>query len=137
MIKFKLVISKNFPKVLIGDFENVLRIIIHLLSNAYKYTEEGSITMNLIIKDNEFTISVKDTGVGIKEEDINRLFTKFERPDFEYHQSDKRGVGLGLSIVKQLAELMNGSVNVSSIYGQGSTFTVIIKQKVVNLKDEV
>ena len=135
-IKFKMNVSKKIPKVLIGDKQNVLRIITSLLSNAFKYTNEGKIELNIKseIKNNicELSIDVIDTGIGIQEDDMKDLFNKFVRIDFEHNQSDKRGVGLGLSIVKQLSELMEGSVKAESEYGQGSTFTVIIKQKLPN-----
>ncbi len=132
-IKFKLNISENYPKVLIGDFDNLLRIILNLLSNSFKYTTKGKIelTVNFKAKEDICNIEIisKDTGIGIKEEDMKTLFSKFGRIDFEHNQSDKRGIGLGLSIVKQLVELMDGNIKAESVFNHGSTFTIKIKQK--------
>lgn len=132
-IKFNLNKSDYFPNILIGDEENVIRIIIQLLSNAFKYTDEGEVSLDLDAKINnnicDVIITVTDTGIGIKEEDMQYLFKKFERIDFESNQSDKRGIGLGLSVIKQLVELMGGNINASSKYKEGSKFIVTIKQK--------
>ncbi|MFA6777325.1 MAG: HAMP domain-containing sensor histidine kinase [Bacilli bacterium] len=134
-IRFKFNVSKNMPPVLIGDYQMIESIILNLLSNAYKSTYKGIINLDVVATINnlvcDIIISVKDTGIGIKKENMPKLFNKFERIEFEKNQNDKRGAGLGLSIVKQLANLLGGDVTAQSEYGKGSTFTVNIKQKIV------
>ncbi len=134
-IDFKLNISETLPGMLYGDELRVRQIMNNLLSNAVKYTPSGTVELGVTCErsDNEvwMNISVKDTGQGIKPEDIKGLFK-------EYAQMDKRanrkieGTGLGLSISRQLAELMGGHVSVASEYGKGSTFTIKIRQGFVN-----
>ena len=131
-VKFKLKLDKKLPKFLVGDLENVERVILIYLSNAFKYTDKGTVELNIKseIIDNKcfLTIIVKDTGRGIQKEDMKKLFKEFERIEFNQTQGNIRGIGLGLSIAKQVVDLMNGSVKAESIYGKGSTFTAIIKQ---------
>ncbi|MCR5415167.1 MAG: response regulator [Pseudobutyrivibrio sp.] len=129
-------IDKNIPKVLYGDAGKIKQIVLNLLSNAVKYTEKGgfTLTINIIEKtDDECVVGfeVKDTGIGIKEECIDRLFDAFERLD-ERRNNGIQGTGLGLNISKQFAELMNGTINVESEYGKGSTFSFSVKQKIIN-----
>lgn len=125
------------PLILIGDSAAIREIIYNLLSNAYKYTEKGSIGVSLKHKniDNicRIKIIVKDTGIGIKKGDLKDLFQEFKRIDFEHNQSDKRGLGLGLKNTKDIAELMNGTVTAESEFGKGSTFIVEIDQEIMEL----
>ena len=112
----------------------------NLLGNAVKYTKKGGVVLSVGKGANDevlnggiihLVLSVKDTGIGIKKEDIEKLFKKFERVDLQQN-STVEGSGLGLAITKNLLELMNGSITVESVYGEGSTFTVSLPQKVVS-----
>lgn len=123
------------PSILLGDEVRIRQILLNILTNAIKYTMKGSVTMTVAYErvDTDalkLTFAVKDTGIGIKEENIGRLFGKFDRINEEQVHAIE-GTGLGLSIVDRLVKLMNGSVTVESVYGQGSTFTVCLQQKIV------
>ena len=135
-IDYKISIAEDIPYQLIGDKAHVKQIVNNLLSNAIKYTEKGVIELTVkCINQGEkclLMISVKDTGRGIKAEDINKLFTKFERLDVE-RNTTTQGTGLGLAITKKLVELMNGLINVESRYKEGSIFMVQIPQKIDKL----
>ena len=132
-IDFKITMAEDLPYELIGDKIHVKAIINNLLTNAIKYTEKGSIELSVKCINEEkvckLIISCKDTGRGIKKEDINKLFTKFERLDIERNTTTE-GTGLGLAITKALVELMNGKINVQSQFGRGSLFMVTIPQKI-------
>ena len=132
-IDFKITMAEDLPYELIGDKIHVKAIINNLLTNAIKYTEKGSIELSVKCINEEkvckLIISCKDTGRGIKKEDINKLFTKFERLDIERNMTTE-GTGLGLAITKALVELMNGKINVQSQFGRGSLFMVTIPQKI-------
>lgn len=133
-IVFNANIDKALPKYLKGDYVRLKQIILNLLTNAVKYTKKGSIdfTVSSVIKNNtaRLIISVKDTGIGIKKENVDKLFTKFERFDLEKNMTIE-GTGLGLAITKKLVDLMGGKIVVQSEYGKGSIFTVSIDQKVI------
>lgn len=135
-IDYKISIAEDIPYQLIGDKAHVKQIVNNLLSNAIKYTEKGVIELTVkCINQGEkclLMISVKDTGRGIKAEDINKLFTKFERLDVDRNTTTE-GTGLGLAITKKLVELMNGKINVESRYKEGSIFIVQIPQKIDKL----
>lgn len=136
-------VDKMLPDHLYGDVVRVRQIITNVLNNAVKYTDKGSVT--LTVKENrtdktdngkpvtDLTVSVTDTGIGISEEDIGKLFGKFERVNLEKN-STKEGTGLGLAITKMLLDMMGGTISVQSVYGEGSTFTIIIPQ--IILSDE-
>ncbi len=132
-IDFKVNIAPDIPYELIGDKTHMKEIINNLLTNAIKYTEKGQIELTAkCINQNDMChliISVKDTGRGIKAENINKLFTKFERLDIEKN-STTEGTGLGLAITKSLVEMMGGKINVQSQFGKGSIFMVQIPQKI-------
>lgn len=132
-LELKTNIAKDIPYRLLGDRVHIKQIINNLLSNAIKYTNSGTIefTTKCINKGNTclLIISVKDTGRGIKSEDINKLFTKFERLDIE-KSSTAEGTGLGLAITKKLVEMLGGKINVQSNYGKGTLFVVQIPQKI-------
>lgn len=128
-------VPEDTPDSLLGDEVRVRQIILNILTNAVKYTMEGSVTMMVSyrwVKEGvvELTFAVKDTGIGIKEENIGRLFDQFDRVN-EEKVHDIEGTGLGLSIVDRLVKLMGGSVKVESVFGEGSTFTVCLQQKAV------
>ena len=132
-LEFKVNIAEDIPNVLYGDHINVKKILINILTNAVKYTDQGYISMDVkCVKVNEeicrLIVSVKDTGRGIKQEDISKLFTKFQRVD-EDRNTTIEGTGLGLAITKQLVNMMNGNIVVHSVYGEGSEFTVAIDQR--------
>jgi len=127
--------SYNLPIMLYGDKEKIKRIIFNLLTNAVKYTEKGFIDFNVEceVVENEcnLRINVTDTGRGISDDQKEKIFTKFYRME-EDKDSDIEGTGLGLAFTKALVELLNGSIEVQSVYGQGTTFSVTIKQKISN-----
>ena len=132
-------VDETLPDVLYGDEIRVRQVLTNLLNNAAKYTEEGSVSLKVEKsgehpEDSEkciFTISIIDTGIGIKKEDMEKLFGKFERMDMKKN-SNIEGTGLGLAITRRLIEMMGGSVEVESEYGEGSTFTIHLPQKVVS-----
>ena len=132
-IDYRINIADDIPYHLIGDKIHVKQIINNLLSNALKYTEKGFVELNVkcINKDDIclLIISVRDRGRGIKAEDINKLFTKFERLEIE-KSTTTEGTGLGLAITKRLVELMNGTINVESRYKEGTIFMVQLPQKI-------
>ena len=132
-IEFHLNIAEDIPYELFGDKVHIKQIVNNLLTNAIKYTEKGNINLNIrcINKDDTCTlfITVQDTGRGIKKEDIDKLFTKFERLDVEKNTTTE-GTGLGLAITKHLVEMLGGKINVQSIYKSGSIFMVTIPQKI-------
>lgn len=131
--------DESIPKYLYGDYARLKQIILNLLTNAIKYTNDGYIdfSVNSVKKDNicRLIISVEDSGIGIKQENIDKLFSKFERFDKERNITIE-GTGLGLAITKKLVELMNGKIVAQSVYGKGSKFTVAIDQVIVNKEIE-
>lgn len=136
-LEFNVKIDPALPRVLYGDNVRIKQIILNLLTNAVKYTKEGHIDfiVSSVMKDDmcRLIISVEDTGIGIKQEDISKLFSKFERLDVE-KQLTIEGTGLGLAITKKLVELMGGTIVVHSVHGEGSKFTISIDQKVISLQ---
>ena len=126
--------DESIPPVLYGDAARLKQICVNILTNAVKYTKEGSITftINSIVKNGvcRLIIAVEDTGIGIKQENIGKLFNKFERLDLEDNVTIE-GTGLGLAITKRLVDLMNGNIVVQSVFGKGSKFTVSIDQRIV------
>ena len=123
---------RNLPPMLYGDEKRITQIVVNLITNAVKYTEEGCVTFTgecFEEKDGyELNFFVSDTGIGIKQEDFENIFDPFHRLELRKNQSIQ-GTGLGLSIVKSLVEKMGGSIKVDSTYGKGSTFSVKIPQK--------
>ena len=134
-------VDRTLPDNLYGDVVRVRQIITNILNNAVKYTDEGSVSLTVTgditgkTEDGkpvlELVVSVTDTGIGINEQDIGKLFGKFERVDLEKN-STKEGTGLGLAITKMLLDMMGGTVKVKSEYGKGSTFTVTVPQTVLS-----
>lgn len=133
-IEFKIDIDKRLPKKLFGDEVRIKQILINLLGNAVKFTKAGHIGLSVreISRNGDMSsimIKVTDTGIGIKREDISKLFSNFQQVDTKKNR-EIEGTGLGLSITKNLVEMMNGTITVESEYGKGSTFTVVIQQKI-------
>ena len=141
-IIFNLNIADDLPYELIGDKVHVKQVVNNLLTNSIKYTEEGRIDLTIkCVNDynkklSNIIITCQDTGRRIKPELINKLFTKFERLDIEKNTTAE-GTGLGLAITKSLVEMMDGKINVSSQYGQGSIFMIQLSQKISQIQKPV
>jgi len=124
-LSIKLNIPDKFPKVL-GDHKRLAQVFLNLLDNAIKYTPEGgSITVSAASKEKITQIDISDTGIGISEKDLPRIFERFYRVD-KAHSRELGGTGLGLSIVKHIVQAHDGQVWVQSMLGQGSTFSFTI-----------
>lgn len=135
-LDLKLDVADDIPYKLSGDEIHIRQVIGNLLTNAVKYTEKGDITFHLdwnkVSEDEiEIEIAVTDTGIGIKEQDIPRLFGVFQRMDSTVRSKNER-TGLGLAITKRLVQMMGGELQVQSTYGKGSTFSFKVVQKVVD-----
>ncbi len=135
-LRLDIVIDESLPATLYGDDVRVSQVIMNLLTNAVKYTEKGTVTMSIKdggrFEDSIFLdVTVRDTGIGIKEEDMGKLFKSFERID-EKKNRNIEGTGLGMAIVTRLLEMMDSKLSVESTYGQGSSFSFRIKQMIVD-----
>ncbi len=132
-LAFHVEVDKSLPVMLYGDEVRVRQVIENILSNAIKYTKEGSVTLAVRPRAEgenfALEISVRDTGIGIRTENLEKLFQDFERLDLVRNRNVE-GTGLGLAITKRLTEQMHGSISVESTYGEGSCFTVTIPQGV-------
>lgn len=133
-LEFKLDIDPNIPKTLYGDDVRIKQVIVNLLTNAVKYTEKGTVTLTMREEarrnnESELFVEVRDTGIGIKEEEMDKLFQSFQRLD-EKKNRNIEGTGLGMSIVDGILRLMNSSLSVESKYGEGSAFSFRFIQKV-------
>lgn len=132
-------IDPKMPNKLHGDAQRIRQVILNLMNNAIKFTDRGFVKLKVEVnpmdaENVELYIKIQDSGQGIKEEDIGKLFGSFVQVDsLRNHQ--KEGSGLGLAICKQLVELMNGTIGVESVYGKGSTFSFKIPQKIVDTKE--
>ena len=136
-IELNVHISEDLPDVLQGDSGKLKQITTNILTNAVKYTEHGYINFDVkCINTNDeskLIISVQDTGRGIRQDQMNKLFSKFQRLD-EDKNTTIEGTGLGLAITKNFVEMLGGTITVQSRYGEGTKFTVCLKQKII--KDE-
>ncbi|MDE7283901.1 MAG: fatty acid-binding protein DegV, partial [Lachnospiraceae bacterium] len=135
-LEFIVDIDEKLPSVLLGDMKRVSQVILNILTNAAKYTDSGSVTLSVredSVKGEDIylKISVIDTGIGIRKENLEHIFDVFHRLDAKKNQKVE-GSGLGLAITKQLVDLMDGEITIDSIYTKGSTFTVILPQKIVD-----
>lgn len=135
-LTLKVEVDPSTPSELFGDEVRIKQILINILTNAVKYTKEGSVRLYIESEptgDNEvmLTYAITDTGIGIKKEALPHLYDAFKRVDEEKNRNIE-GTGLGLSIVKQLVDLMNGEITVNSVYKQGSTFMVKLRQDIMN-----
>jgi CheY-like chemotaxis protein len=145
-IKFHLHVDGTLPSRLFGDELRIKQIFNNILSNAFKYTREGDVDWTVSCErgtpddDGVWLVSsVKDSGIGIRKEDLNNLFSDYSQVDARSNR-EIEGTGLGLSITKRMVEMMDGSIMVESEYGKGSTFTVRLRQKFVSgvvIGDEV
>jgi signal transduction histidine kinase/CheY-like chemotaxis protein len=130
-------IDSALPGQLWGDEARIRQILLNLLSNAVKYTREGHITLSIQGEKGDnghgfvLRFEIADTGIGIKQEDMEKLFGNFVRVDARLNRGIE-GTGLGLTITKRLCQLMGGDITVRSVYGEGSTFTVSLPQTIVN-----
>jgi signal transduction histidine kinase/CheY-like chemotaxis protein len=115
--------AEDLPRVIYSDPKRIRQIVTNIVTNAYKYTPSGWIDFTVSRVAEGIVFSVRDTGIGIKEADIDKLFSAFEQVDVERNKHIA-GTGLGLTITKRLVELLGGTVCVESTYGEGSTFTV-------------
>ncbi|GHV68605.1 hypothetical protein AGMMS49928_08530 [Spirochaetia bacterium] len=133
-LSFKCIYSEDLPEVVFGDEKRIGQIITNLLNNALKYTREGGVILRVVRApgktDDEdlIRISVEDTGIGIKEDAISRLFTAFEQLDL-VRNKQVQGTGLGLAITKRLCAMMDGEIKVASEYNRGSVFTITLPLK--------
>ena len=128
--------DENLPTMLFGDEIRIKQVVTNILTNAVKYTEKGSVTLTVDFKkiaDDKISLrfEIKDTGIGIKPEDIPKLFSAFERIE-EKRNRTIEGTGLGMNITQKLLQLMNTKLNVSSVYGEGSTFSFEVEQRVLD-----
>ncbi|MBO5522265.1 MAG: response regulator [Roseburia sp.] len=137
-LAFELQVDEQLPEWLWGDEIHIRQVLVNLMTNAVKYTPEGSVTFKVQMVRNadeegycKILFSVKDTGIGIREEDRERLFEKFERLDHAKNRNVE-GTGLGMSIVVGLLEAMHSKIELKSVYGEGSEFYFVLKQKIVS-----
>lgn len=133
-VKLNINISSDVPKFMIGDELKIYQILMNILSNAAKYTNEGHIDFNITSENvgdmATVKFSVADTGIGIKESDYDKLFVKFSRIHNQENYNEVEGTGLGLVITKKLVELLGGTISFTSKYKVGTTFTVVLPQKI-------
>ena len=136
-IEFKTDFAPDIPFEMYGDIGKIKQVVTNILTNACKYTEKGEIVFSAKCVNEKDTcslmISVRDTGRGIKKDQMDKLFTKFNRLD-EDKNTTIEGTGLGLAITKKLVDMMGGRIAVQSVYGQGSQFAIFIKQKIVKME---
>ena len=135
-LKLTIEADRSLPSVLFGDEVRIKQIITNILTNAVKYTEKGSVTLKVTYAPIDSTniylkVSVTDTGIGIKDEDLKKLYGAFERIEEERNRNIE-GTGLGMNITKQLLTMMGTKLKVDSIYGEGSTFSFEVAQRVLN-----
>lgn len=135
-LEFKMDVDETIPSKLYGDRVRIRGILVNILNNAVKYTRQGTVSLKCAvdsIEENVATLKfyIKDTGIGIKEEDLPKLFETFLRVDSRKN-ANIEGTGLGLAIVKGFLDLMHGNISVESVYGEGSTFIITVPQKIID-----
>ncbi|MCR4642440.1 MAG: response regulator, partial [Lachnospiraceae bacterium] len=135
-LELEVKVNPDIPNGLFGDEVRIEQIIVNILNNAVKYTEKGKVSFNVDYEDAEggairLKVAVTDTGIGIKTEDLEKLFSPYERIE-EQRNKKIEGTGLGMSITKNLLEKMGSRLEVSSVYGEGSTFRFEITQTVIH-----
>lgn len=135
-LELRFYIDENLPSRMYGDDVRIQQVITNLLTNAVKYTQTGSVTLNMSVCEKNtdcvrYRVSVKDTGIGIKEEDREQLFESFQRID-EIRNRNIEGTGLGLAITLKLLNAMGSSLQVDSVYGEGSDFYFELEQKIID-----
>ncbi|MCR5330583.1 MAG: response regulator [Lachnospiraceae bacterium] len=129
-------VDETLPKAMLGDDVRLSQIVMNLLTNAVKYTEKGSVILRMRNGGREgdsviLNVEVEDTGIGIRKEDIGKMFESFSRLD-EKRNRNIEGTGLGMAIVTRLLEMMGGTLTVESVYGEGSVFSFRVKQQIVD-----
>ncbi|MBQ9377977.1 MAG: response regulator, partial [Schwartzia sp.] len=134
-LDFNIHVDENLPNVLRGDMMRIQQVAVNILTNAVKYTPEGEVNFSVLCEKREgsrlmLSLVINDTGIGIKEEDQKKIFKDFQRLDQEKNRNIE-GTGLGLAITRSLVELMGGELSLKSVYGEGSTFTVILPQTIL------
>ncbi len=140
-LEFTINVNPGCPSKLNGDESRIRQVIFNLLNNSVKYTDEGSIVFDVSYENpDDFShgdvmmrFSVQDTGIGIKKEDQDKLFNNFERFDLKRNRNIE-GSGLGLAITDRIVKIMHGRIEVNSVYGKGSTFTLLIPQNTVGME---
>lgn len=133
-LEFVTIIDESLPSIVIGDDIRLKQILTNLLSNAVKYTHSGKIILEIkYLTDGDIFFAVRDTGVGIKEEDLNKLFIMFNRAEEEKHRNIE-GTGLGLPITDSILKVLGSTLRVESTYGEGSEFSFLLNQEVVDSK---
>lgn len=137
-LEFKVDIDPEIPSMLFGDEVRLKQVITNILTNAVKYTNKGTVTLTakgerVAADEILLRVSVEDTGMGIRKENLDNLFGSFRRMD-ERDNRNIEGTGLGLNISKQLIEMMGGKISVDSVYHKGSVFTIEVKQKIVTVR---
>lgn len=146
-LNFFMEVDERLPENFLGDEGRIRQVLLNLLNNAVKYTQKGSVTLRVSMKELEeweqdarseyktwgLRLDIEDTGIGIREEDMERLFGTFQRLDVQKNKSIE-GTGLGLAITDNLVQLMNGRLLVKSQYGKGSVFTVEVPQQIIGKK---
>jgi len=135
-LEFRVLLDESIPRKMMGDDIRLRQILVNLLNNAVKYTHKGSVTLEITRRQSEEGVAklffqVKDTGIGIKEEDLQKLCQPFERIE-EKRNRNIEGTGLGMSITKQLLGLLNSELKVVSVYGEGSEFSFELTQEIVD-----
>ena len=135
-LKLNIRIDETIPSVLFGDDVRVSQVIMNLLTNAVKYTKEGSVTLSISTdsrteEEIRLAVKVSDTGIGIRREDMDKLFESFARIE-EKRNRNIEGTGLGMAIVSRLLQMMDSKLEVESTYGEGSAFSFVIKQKIID-----
>lgn len=137
-LEFKVQVDENIPRKMMGDDIRLRQILVNLLNNAVKYTHEGEVILKISdMKSDSDNVArlhfcVKDTGIGIKEEDLQKLCEPFERIE-EKRNRNIEGTGLGMSITKQLLNLLNSELKVCSVYGEGSEFSFVLEQRIADV----
>lgn len=130
-------IDEHLPRGCFGDDNRIRQILMNLLTNAIKYTHQGTVSLSVTCRTEGntgvFFFSVKDTGIGIREEDIEKLYSKFQRLDLEKNRNIE-GIGLGMYIVQQFLKLMDSRLEIQSEYGKGSEFTFTLQQKITDFR---
>lgn len=136
--RYQLQVDPTLPKKVIGDVTKVRQILLNILGNAAKFTKNGLVKLSVgwdqNQKEAQLVFDVEDTGIGIKEEDIDKIFGEFTQVDTRKNRS-VQGTGLGLAISKHLTQMMHGDIGVSSVYGKGSKFHITIVQQVVKYEE--
>ena len=132
-LKYDLTVSEDIPSVLIGDEIRVRQVMLNLINNAIKYTHEGSVSVNVSYEDQDemLNVVVSDTGIGIRNEDLSKLFVAFQRLEEDKNRNIE-GTGLGLNITMRLVKMMEGTIGVNSKYGEGTTFSARMKQGIAD-----